>query len=536
MKKLISNGMLDIAIPKLLDTFASSEAIERFVHKHITITEKFDGTKLTFLKTGLKKEDWILAYKGHILSRTLLQLLVNSEILDRSVGISQYGVPVDHFSSSFVDTEAIRVGTEVFIEFIQKKPTVLCDYKKTHSMFMIACRNVKWHIDNTGTRLTTFHDSDINDALAATYRAALRLEAPPVLFQGRLCDPAHVGSKLTPARPSTKHFEGRWNDYLAFLKVSLSDFESALGGKPEGVVIRTEDGDMMKVVRDDQCNRKLRQEKKKRWQCVLPDDEKRYWDWIRNASQLSLTIVKKMLRTPQFCGEHEMTCLAIVAAKWETFLVSHVLNTPPLSPRHRVNIADDIMLTAKLMNDRHNWLGDAEYIHVGIIAMAGKPVHRGHWELIRQASAENDRVMLVVSTCDREEISGSDMFSIWCDILQTHLPENVLLRFSDSPYTEVMNEMKGMLADNDNNISFNVYSDCTDIEKMWSPVVLNKKFGRLAKQIATVAVSREMINVSGTEMRQYLRDRNRDLFFLRLPEQLTRDECESVWQLLIRNN
>mgnify|MGYP003153936700 CR=1 FL=1 len=70
---------------------------------------------------------------------------------------------------------------------------------------------------------------------------------------------------------------------------------------------------------------------------------------------------------------------------------------------------------------------------IGLVPGAMKPYHAGHHYLTTQASLECDKVIILTSDKDREDISGNSMVKCWTDIIIPLLPENILVEFHVSP-------------------------------------------------------------------------------------------------------
>jgi hypothetical protein len=142
---------------------------------------------------------------------------------------------------------------------------------------------------------------------------------------------------------------------------------------------------------------------------------------------------------------------------------------------------------------------------IGLIPMAGKPVHAGHWGLITLAANENDSVKVFVSTGDRGEIKGADMMKVWRLFLVPELPSNVETVFVNVPVKSVYDELTEANSMGSKDI-FSVYSDVEDILK-YRKESLKKAAPDLYnnKQIKLRGVERSStVDVSGTEMRSLL--------------------------------
>lgn len=524
--------MLDISIPQLRDVLCREERqsqvdarIQRFVNTRVTITEKFDGTKLTFLKTGDGDDNWLVAYKGNVLPKELFKKLILEAgnwrltphaIRNESAGFLQYIFVFDHLFSLDARLWQIPANTEVLLEFIQRKPTVLSEYKRLHSAFIIAASPCDWHLDSTGTQLTTFAYEG-NAGLTDRVVRGLGLRQPPILFDGRLCEPKVHGSLLD--LPEIDGHTG-WVDYLQKLESALTGFESSAGGKPEGVVLRTIHGDMFKVVRKDQYDKSARSAKKAKFKYDDDTHELAYWAGVHDEG----TTWARDEYAKSIEPDEVMRGLAQRAMFFRP-------RGPIAAPRTEVTVTDDVLLTAKLAAERLLWTGTASSI--GVFVMAGKPVHLGHWKMIKRAAYENDKLLLIVSTGDRGEVSGHTMFQVWNKILIDKLPKNVVLRFSSSPYVNAIRELKSLAAETTARLA--VYGDPHDIEKSWNPDVIRKKLPELADdRLWVFPIAREsVVEISGTEMRKHIRDLNKEEFVKNLPN-IPEEQKQQYWDIVTK--
>lgn len=175
-------------------------------------------------------------------------------------------------------------------------------------------------------------------------------------------------------------------------------------------------------------------------------------------------------------------------------------------------------------------------LKVGLIALSAKPLHVGHHELIMLASQECDVVHAYVSTSDRIRkgevpVYGHDMITIWTDMIEPILPDNVKVEYGGSPVGKIWSELgEENLVPVDK--SFIIYSDPHDITANFPERSLIKYAGNLYKAglVTLRAVSRsETTDISGTEMRQFLSDDNRLAFIHNLPKGL---DGNAIWNRL----
>lgn len=152
---------------------------------------------------------------------------------------------------------------------------------------------------------------------------------------------------------------------------------------------------------------------------------------------------------------------------------------------------------------------------IALIPLAAKPYHAGHDGLVRIASSENDEVHLFVSISDRArtgemKIDGETMFMIWKDYIEVTLPDNVK-SFIDyavtAPVSKVYNELENAESQGSQDV-YTIYSDVDDIRK-YTDEMLSKVAPKLFSkgQIQRRGIERtETVDVSGTEMREFIED------------------------------
>jgi len=160
---------------------------------------------------------------------------------------------------------------------------------------------------------------------------------------------------------------------------------------------------------------------------------------------------------------------------------------------------------------------------IGLVPMSAKPYHWGHDELVRLASKENDIVFLFISTTSRERpgemvISGEAMQTIWWDYIEPTLPDDVIIDYGGIPVSKVYEALEKAETDNSPNI-YSIYSDDEDILKYTDENLTNSAPTLFANnQIVRRGVKRtETIDISGTEMREYIEDGDVESFTSLLP-------------------
>ncbi len=174
----------------------------------------------------------------------------------------------------------------------------------------------------------------------------------------------------------------------------------------------------------------------------------------------------------------------------------------------------------------------------GIFAGSFKPFHSGHFHVIQTASKNNDNVVVYVSLTDRKRsgeatIFGKDMSSIWEDHLMKIMPDNVKVAFlqKESPIRKIY----GVLGKAEESLlgeKYRIYGDPSDLHTNFNEENLKKHFPNLmnGSGLELCPISRDgEFNISGTEMRKYLDEGDKERFMNGLPNQVDK---EVIWDLL----
>lgn len=163
-------------------------------------------------------------------------------------------------------------------------------------------------------------------------------------------------------------------------------------------------------------------------------------------------------------------------------------------------------------------------MRVGLYPIAAKPYHVGHHMVMKKASEECEKVTLIVSLLDRENVMGSDMAYIWRDYIVPKLPENVSTIFLESsPIARVYKILK--LRDDGPYFDYNfrIYSDPDDIQKNFSQKTLLKAcpniVGTSALEVVGVPRS-DTVDISGSRMREFIREGDARSFLEYMPEEI----------------
>ena len=185
---------------------------------------------------------------------------------------------------------------------------------------------------------------------------------------------------------------------------------------------------------------------------------------------------------------------------------------------------------------------------VGLIPVSGKPYHAGHHYLVERAAAENEEVILFVSTSDRMRkgqfpIKGSDMERVWREELEGIMPANVSVEYGGSPVQKVYQTIGDACQLDGVEETYVVYSDPTDTSQNYPEKNRDKYMQPLCDRGQVIFAAEEnpeaftrgagSPNVSGTKMRAALQDGNFEEFASGMPAGVN---AQNVWNILTSVN
>lgn len=181
---------------------------------------------------------------------------------------------------------------------------------------------------------------------------------------------------------------------------------------------------------------------------------------------------------------------------------------------------------------------------IGLIPVSGKPYHAGHHYLVELAAAENDEVVLFVSTSDRVRkgefpIYGTDMQRVWNEELEAIMPANVRVEYGGAPVRKVYEAIGDACKIDGVEETYVVYSDPTDTAQNYPQKNRDKYMQPLCDQGQVIFAAEENAssvtrgsgspNVSGTKMRQSLEDGKFETFAAGMPDGV---DAQNVWNIL----
>jgi len=379
-----------------------------FLSSPAIVEMKSDGVHLTALKigsTGNFEKDWIIAYKGNILYSEEFDFAANSTIKQKSVGASQFKIALEQFKEYAPKVaKKIPVGTELFIEYLIKKPTLMSEYKRNHRMILIGYAKSTYDKRKAKVGKLITKAGPMENAKRSGYAELLGIDEPLVIFEGIL------GSKIGFERGiKNKQLKQLYQEVAVgmhwdnpdlliddlrelFLKV-----ESKYGGKEEGVVIFLEGPGsykykgksiqaILKFQQEYQLSKEDRLAKKLKFKAD-PETENQYW---ANVKLAALEIVNKINDFDKPLKD----LLEIVAKELKNYRPN--FEHPK---KDTLNIKDDIQLTAKQLI-----IKKLPGNHNGLIVGRFQPLTLGHKKMIDEALSQCDNVYICIIKAKKSDI------------------------------------------------------------------------------------------------------------------------------------
>ena len=528
---------------------------------NIKIEEKIDGTKLTLIRRNNEfdpsdyTKNWIIAYKGNVIFPGEAQGLSGreKEVREKSSGVAQYSLVHDHMARVHPGTAAIPQGTEFFLEFVQRKPTISRDYPQKHGLFLTLFGSTRYKI--TGSQLVSNITPTDDDSTLTEYAELLGVRTYPVLFEGNLgtIDGLLRGTKSAGVRRKIENsmdsIRAAYDDSTPDRPIKIieslydifSDFDTTLStdteaSSAEGSVFKPSMAKTLyKALRFDQHDVEHRADVKSKFRAEDPQQEQAYWDAI--VAIASEIVHESGLKARKNVPESELdSILSMIRSK--CYFDSSISNRlgSLAHPKSLIQRQEDLFLTTKSRVMKRLEIGEKTGFTLGIFVVSGKPVHDGHWRVIDLATKECDEVLVITSTAGRDELPAGVMIDAWRVVLEPQFhrdyPNATLLITSESPVTlaiDKMRELKNIVS------SFVFYADDEDIRGKYSqerlaaavkdPIVIEKLRPRAVPRIETA-------QISGTKMREFLKNDDRKSFDDFLPHTLSSEMKEKYWKIL----
>ena len=298
----MSKDMLDISIKnmdKVITPAKKDDFIADFFDQHFIVEEKFDGIKVNIFRnqedwTGDYRDCFVVAYKNEIIKSSEFDHVDRDEVKQTSSSIAQFALVHEVLVKAGENLSKIPKNTEIFVEFIMNKDTTTRDYTNKHDLFIIATSPAiaKQSNDRIFTKAEGFFQ-DKNKQ----YADLLGIKTTPVIFDGNLgsINEIHEGIKTKELLVSFEKikkdltFTDMRETYEAIKKM-FQNYESVLGGVPEGAVLKTDDNNYYKFLANDQHDKEARLAQKSKFRGSR-EEETEYWGKIK---EVVIKIIEKL--------------------------------------------------------------------------------------------------------------------------------------------------------------------------------------------------------------------------------------------------
>jgi len=154
-----------------------------FLTSDVHIEQQTGGVKLSVIKIANNGDlkDYIFAYENNILYPDEFNYHPDHRVKTESIGNYQFKPFFKHFSN--LDKNKIPVGTELFVEYLMKKPILRYKYSKIHKMVLIGYSK-STYVEKFGKLKTS--PSGFNTDQRDFYADEMKINTPMKLFYGVL--------------------------------------------------------------------------------------------------------------------------------------------------------------------------------------------------------------------------------------------------------------------------------------------------------------------------------------------------------------
>lgn len=535
---------------------------------NVRIVEKIDGTKLTLLRRNTPfdpndyTKNWYVAYRGNIIFPGEVRNLASREkdIRGASSGTAQYSLIHNHLARVHPRTRSIPPNTEFFIEFVQRKPTISREYPQLHGMFLTLYGPSRYKA--TGTHLVTDITPVEGQPKLEEYAQALDIRTYPVLFEGNLSTLASfregIQSELIRRRfdALSKELQDAYDEKSpdrplriidALYKV-FSNFQTTLSTDaditPEGGFSPAEGAvftspatkKLYKALHPTGHDEEHRAQIKMKYREDDPAKEQAYWNGIVALAQEIAAEFAPAKRRGITEAELDEILESIHRECYYDSAIANRLGNLVHSKKKLIQKQEDLFLTTKTNVMRRLEIGTQNGISVGFFVVSGKPIHDGHWEMIKRAVEGCDEALIITSTAGRDEIPSGVMIDAWKEVLEPQFyrdyPNAILVITDESPAklaAEKMRELKDVVS------KFVFFSDAEDARVKYAPERLHGlvRDPTAIKKLEQVAIPRsETVDVSGTKMREFLANDDQASFNKFAPRTLSPEMKNKYWNIL----
>jgi len=470
----------------------SDERKERIMGQVYTISEKYDGVKLTLIRNSKPYskyyvQNWIVAYKGHVIYPNEFLYATN---ITNSMGASQFKIVHDLLCERNEYLEELPRNTEFQIEFIMNKPTITRNYNIFHSMYLIDCvsiENIEINFGKVKTEPMPY-TTDATGLNKKLYAKALGIKVPHVFVNN---------SKLMDKF-----------DTYELMKQELLSKESNLGGHIEGVVFESNDR-KWKLVQEDQYDSNTRNKKKNLHRYENKGLELDYWNEVYSyAEEVVISIFTTYSQLSNML-EHLGKIIYHDNGIAELPMVKH-------NKKSLETILDDIHLTAKTILIK-NLSGNNGVLIPGRF----QPPTKSHIKIFENALLEYDKVIINIVNnvrSERNPFTFNEISNMIMSCISDNTDKLILQQTRSGNIVNMINKSSS---------NINAVICGTDRYDCYAKQLTNKGAPKL------IEIERKD-DISGTKIRSMVRGGNYNSDFLKFMHPELEHQKKCIWNT-IRN-
>ncbi len=394
-----ASDQLDISIKAVGKFITSDKKRLEFLSTPVKVEHKTDGIKITLVyinDTGDYTKDWIVSYKGEIQYPGEFDFTTVTNIKKSSIANSQFQIIFNHLKKITPSLSGVKKDTELFVEFLMKKPTLSSTYTKSHGMVLIAQSPCTYTAEFGKLKTASTFNTNGREELAKK----IKLDVPAVLFEGVLGNQVSFEKSIIMKELKSLYASSKgafvWDNpemLIENLRDLFLEVDSVYGGKEEGVVIKYLNGSniYLKFQQEYQVDKASRDAIKMKYKEEDETDELQYWKNIRLVALEVISIVAPdMLVAPD---------------KFEEFLgrAAKELKRVKLdfkhSKRNETMIKDDIQGNIKMIA-RKRLKGNNGALILGRF----QPFTSGHQKMVDQAVSKADTITICIVRARKEDL------------------------------------------------------------------------------------------------------------------------------------
>jgi len=161
---------------------------------------------------------------------------------------------------------------------------------------------------------------------------------------------------------------------------------------------------------------------------------------------------------------------------------------------------------------------------VGIISGRFKPPHVGHYEAIKKIAQKNDETQVFVSPIEMDGVTGEMAVQILKEYFQDD--KTITINLAEGSPVKTAYGFIDLLGKKDDasDTTLNIYSLDSDMNRFDSVERFSGGIGKINR-----ITTKRPEGVSGTDMRKFIKNMDKDKFFAALPKEVDK---ERIWQIV----